>query len=216
MDPGKWPGDLCEEAGIQRPEPPSHVEELLLSKIHLQVQYWNVMVNKQHTLDTPAFSLVIMQLSKKNIFPARNGEGMREADGEQVTNEETTAGTVEARSPTLGPISAATSTSATTATLTRPSSTVPVAPNPTHASGRANVGTFLGLRQPEQEAAQGTQGLAPTPQVPHALVPHSPEEQACQRQIHASLSARVQQALTAQTAERENRVAVMEDREEPT
>ncbi|KGB75391.2 hypothetical protein CNBG_1229 [Cryptococcus deuterogattii R265] len=29
MDPGKSLGDLCEEAGIQRPEPPSHVEELL-------------------------------------------------------------------------------------------------------------------------------------------------------------------------------------------
>lgn len=74
---------------------------------------------------------------KKNNFPARNGEGMREADGEQVTNEETTAGTVEARSPTLGPISAVTSTSATTATPTRPSSAVPVAPTPTHASRRA-------------------------------------------------------------------------------
>lgn len=41
---------------------------------------------------------------KKKMFPARNGEGMREADGEQVTNEETTAGTAEARPPTLGPI----------------------------------------------------------------------------------------------------------------
>lgn len=61
MDPGKSLGDLCEEAGIQRPEPPSHVEELLLSKIHLQVQYWNVMVHKQRTLDAPVFSLVIMQ-----------------------------------------------------------------------------------------------------------------------------------------------------------
>lgn len=30
-----------------------------------------------------------------------------------------------------------------------------------------NVETFLGLRQPEQEAAQGTQGLAPTPRAPH-------------------------------------------------
>lgn len=27
---------------MERPEPPSHTEELLLSKIHLQVQYWNV------------------------------------------------------------------------------------------------------------------------------------------------------------------------------
>nr|KIR88765.1 hypothetical protein I308_00845 [Cryptococcus tetragattii IND107] len=131
---------------------------------------------------------------------------MREADGEQVTNGETTAGTVEARSPTLGPISAVTSTSATTATPTRPSSAVPVAPTRTHASRRAVN------PQPEQEAAQGTQqGLASTTQVPHAPVPRSPEEQARQRQIHASLSARVQQALTAQTAEMENRVAAMEE-----
>lgn len=42
MDPGPDLATLCRRDGLPVPEPPSQVEEMLLSKVHVQMQIWRV------------------------------------------------------------------------------------------------------------------------------------------------------------------------------